>query len=189
MNKGLLMILKNLVALAMVSMLAACGGGSGGEKKVTVIDGTSKGSVQQTYTKLVRQIPNEGIQMQWEVDYKMLVHYYPEDAQLTKALGGKTLDEVKPVIAEAHAFYLKKHRELFVQEKQADIDREKAEVAKFEAMEDSNLKPLMIDQHEAKLRLYKREMVELLALTDEQFIQQYSDGASFSDYVRPGAKY
>lgn len=179
-------VVQKAVILTCLLLLAACGGG---EQKVTRIDGTSKGTAERTYKKLVYQVKDQGQQIQWDLDYKMLVHYYPDGDDLIKHLGGKTLQDLNPEIVEAHAFYLKKHRALMVSEEQKQLDIEQAKVDEWQGMPDSHTKPVMISQHEARVRMYTKSRDEILALTDAQFIKIYGDGASFSDYVRPGGTY
>jgi hypothetical protein len=171
------MILKNLVVLALVSLLAACGGG--GEKKVTEIDGTSKASVERTYNNLVYQVKNQGEQIQWQIDYIMLDHYYPEADKFIKQLGGKTLEELNPIIAEAHVFYLKEHRVLMVSIEQKQLDVEQAKLDEWRGMPESNLKPVMVSQQEARVLMYTKSRDAILALTDAQFVEKYGDGAAF----------
>lgn len=169
-------IVKKAVVFTCFLLLAACGG----EQKVTKIDGTSKGSVANTYKQLVNQVPNQGLQIQWQIDYIMLEHYYPEDDKFIKQLGGKTLQELNPIIAEAHVFYLKEHRALMVSIEQKQLDIEQVEVDKWRKMPDSNMKPVLLAQKEARVLMYTKSRDAILALTDEQFIAKYGDGAAFS---------
>ena len=72
---------------------------------------------------------------------------------------------------------------------QEQLDAEKAKLDGITAQPDSNLKVVMLSQQEARVRMYTKSRDELAALTDEQFVKIYGDGTSFSDYVRPTAKY
>ncbi|WP_338923930.1 hypothetical protein V0M98_37590 (plasmid) [Pseudomonas silesiensis] len=176
-------IFKKSVVLAAVLLLAACG-----ESKITKIDGTSDQTLQHTFRQVVGDIHDPSQILQWDLDLKMLRHRYP-DGEYLKVLDGKTIEGMKPLIVEAHTFFLKEHRGMMLRIEQEQLDAEKAKLDGITAQPDSNLKVVMLSQQEARVRMYTKSRDELAALTDEQFVKIYGDGASFSDYVRPTAKY
>jgi hypothetical protein len=176
-------IFKKSVVLAAVLLLAACG-----EPKITKLDGTSDQTLQHTFRQVVGDIHDPSQILQWDLDLKMLKHRYP-DGQYLKVLDGKTIEGMKPLIVEAHTFYLKEHRALMLRLEQEQLDAEQAKLDEWNAQPDSNLKPLRIGHFEARVKMYTKSRDEIAALTDEQFVTKYGDGASFSDYVRPGGTY
>jgi hypothetical protein len=176
-------IFKKSVVLAAMLLLAACG-----ESKITKIDGASDQSLQHTFRQVVGDIHDPSQILQWDLDLKMLKHRYP-DGQYLKVLHGKTIEGMKPLIVEAHTFYLKEHRVRMLRIEQEQLDAEQAKLDEWNTQPDSNIKPVRMGQLEARVKMYTKSRDELAALSDEQFVKIYGDGASFSDYVRPGANY
>lgn len=174
---------KNAVVLASVLLLAACGGG--GESKVTKIDGTSNATAQRSLDKMIKTMPDNA-SIQWQNDVAMLKSRYPEGDEFAKQFGGKTLDELKPAIAEAKAHYIKFNRDRNAAEVQADIDELKVKLESFQGSPESNTRNIMIAQTEAKMAARTKARDAILAMNDDQAWAEFGCGCQEVKFKESG---
>jgi hypothetical protein len=163
---------KNAVVLVSVLLLAACGGSNADESKVTKVDGTSNATAKRSLEKMVNTMP-DAESIQWQTDVAMLGSRYPEGEEFSKRFGGKTLEELKPAIAEAKTYFINTNRERVVAAVQVDIDEQQAKLAGFESTPDSNTKNMMIAKTKGKIIERTQARDAVLALTDDQFFSEY----------------
>lgn len=170
---------KKAVLLATVLVLAACG-----ESKVTKIDGTSNGTADNSFQKMIYGMPS-GESLQWELDIKMLKSRYQGD-EFAKRFNGKTLEDLKPEIADTKTHFIKINRERHAATEQEEIDKLQVKLAEFEAQGESNIKYMMIAKTKARIDMYTKSRDEILALSDEQAWNTFGCGCQQTDYKPSG---
>lgn len=172
--------MKKGILIASFLILAACG-----EAKITKIDGTSNATAEQTFQLLTRGM-KDGESLQWRWDFNMLKSRYSEGDQFAKKVDGKTLDKLKPDIAEAKTYFININRKRHAATEQAEIDALQVKLAGFEAQGESNIKYLMIAQTKARIDMFTKARDEILALNDEQAWEMFGCSCEQSDYKPSG---
>jgi hypothetical protein len=169
---------KKAVLIASILVLAACGG----ESKVTEIDGTSSATADRSFQKMIYGLPDS---LQWEIDKNMLTSRY-EGEEFAKRFDGKTLEDLKPDIAETKTYFIKINRDRHAATEQEEIDKLQVKLADFEAQPESNIKYIMIAETKARIDMYVKSRDEILALNDEQAWKTFGCGCEKSDYKPSG---
>lgn len=172
---------KKAVLLATVLVLSACGG----ESKTTKIDGTSSATADRSFKKMTYGMPS-GDSLKWEIEVNMLKSRYGDE--FAKRFDGKTLEDLKPDIADTKTYFIKINRERHAATEQEQIDALQVKLAGFEADGESNLKYLMIDKTKARIAMYTKSRDEILALSDEQAWKTFGCGCEQTDY-KPSGNY
>lgn len=172
--------MKKAILIVSFLILAACG-----EAKITKIDGTSNATAEQTFKVLTKGM-KDGESLQWRWDFNMLKSRYSEGDQFAKKVDDKTLDELRPDIAETKTYFIKINRERHAATEQAEIDKLQVKLAGFEADGESNLKYIMIAQTKARIDMYTKSRDEILALNDEQAWKKFGCGCEQTDYKPSG---
>jgi hypothetical protein len=171
------------VVLTSLLLLAACGGEQAqAPAKLTKIDGTSNRTAELTYEKLRHEIKDTTANLQASADLAMLKLRFSEGDQLAKAIGGKTLEELKPLIAETHVFSLNRVRDGIVKDVMAPIPELQAKLDKWNVLlkndPNSLIAPPQISKIEAQIKAQTQLKEQILALSDEEFAKQYSGSYS-----------
>ena len=169
--------MKKAILIASFLILAACG-----EAKITKIDGTSNATADRSFQKMIYGMPS-GDSLQWEIDFNMLKSRYDEFA---KRFNGKTLEDLKPEIADTKTYFIKINRDRHAATEQKEIDGLQVKLAEFEAQGESNIKYVMIAETKARIDMYTKSRDEILALNDEQAWKKFGCGCEKTDYKPSG---
>lgn len=171
--------MKKAILIASFLILSACG-----ESKITKIDGTNSATADRSFQKMIYGMPS-GDSLQWELDMKILKSRYEGD-EFAKRFDGKTLEDLKPEIAETKTYFIKINRDRHAATEQKEIDALQVKLAEFEAQGESNIKYVMIAKTKARIDMYTKSRDEILALSDEQAWKTFGCGCEKSDYKPSG---
>ncbi|MDP9653501.1 UNVERIFIED_ORG: hypothetical protein J2W87_001410 [Pseudomonas putida] len=171
--------MKKSLLLATFLVLAACG------PSVPKIDGASNAMAYRSLEKIINTMP-DGESIQWQTDVVMLKSRYSADEEFSKKFGGKTLEELKPAIAETKTYFIKINRDRHAAIEQKEIDDLQVKLAEFEAQDESNTKYRMIAKTKANIDMYTKSRDQILALNDEQVWDKFGCGCEKTDYKPSG---
>ncbi|VVP59743.1 hypothetical protein PS850_06124 [Pseudomonas fluorescens] len=140
---------------------------------------------QRSLDKMINTMP-DGESIQWQNDVAMLKSRYSEGDQFAKRFGGKTLEDLKPDIADTKTYFIKWNRDRHAAVEQKEIDELQVKLTGFESSPESNIKYVMIAQTKSRIEMYTKSRDSILALSDDQAWAEFGCGCEQSKIKSSG---